>query len=92
MTADKIKLFTVWPNLSYKEPCTNTNCPEGGWHHRFQAKPPSCWPPGMTDPPQFDPKVAHLFKEDLQPENIKDVLKNLVLENRIEEETWKQIS
>jgi len=85
---DKISLYTVWPNLSGKEPCKNSNCPEGGWHPRFKPKEKVCWDPGMTDPPQFDPRVKHIFKEDLEVTNVKSLLQNMAEENEIEEETW----
>ena len=82
---DKIQLFTVWPYLSRKEPCKNSKCPMSGWHPRFQEKDKVCWDPGMTDPPNFDPRVRHLFKEDIEIESVKVLLKNLAEENEIEE-------
>ena len=88
---DKIQLFTVWPYLSRKEPCKNSKCPMSGWHPRFQEKDKVCWDPGMTDPPNFDPRVRHLFKEDIEIESVKILLKNLAEENEIEEKAWMKI-
>ena len=87
---DKILLLTVWPFLSKERKCENPNCATGS-HPRFQEEPKECWSSGMTSPPQYDSKIQHLFKEDLEVGNIEELLKNMVSENQIEEETWTKL-
>ena len=88
--AEKIKLVSVWPNLSCKEICHNNQCPHGS-HDRFKDRPKECLPPGSSQAPKFDPKIEHWFAEHLV--NTEAILRGIIDENvdKLTRETWMNI-
>ena len=86
--AEKVQLHTVWPNLSANEPCDNPDCEDNNSHLRFQPKPKPCWPPGMSQEPNYEKPGWHLFEDDVNQFEV--VLQSMITDTTIdiEEQTW----